>query len=229
MQTFQFPTWVNKFTVVLFVCVASIGGYGATLGFFATHPNIINVGHAPIQPVPFSHKIHAGQLKLDCRYCHNTVEISGQASVPPTATCGNCHGGNLTKQGANLSVVHMTSEKLSPVRESLQSGDPVQWKRVHEMPDFVYFNHSAHVNKGVSCLECHGRVDRMDVVTQVKPLSMKFCLNCHRDPSTRLRPAESVTDLGWEHPEGTDPAQFGKELQEKFNINPTTNCSTCHR
>lgn len=231
MEKFYFPTWVNKFTFFLLVGIASAGGYVATIGYFATLPTTINVGHKPLQPVPFSHKIHAGQLKLDCRYCHNTVEVSKHASVPPTATCGNCHGGNLTVPGRTLSVIHMTSEKLEPVRESLETDAPVMWNRVHELPDFVYFNHSAHISKGVGCVECHGRVDKMEVVSQVKSLSMKFCLNCHRNPEPHLRPLEFITDLGWtpEIDEGVVDPEMGKKLLEELEVNPNTNCSTCHR
>jgi len=211
------------------VGVLFMGGYAATVGFFATHPDVINVGHQPRQPVPFSHKLHAGELKLDCRYCHTTVDKAAMAAIPPTATCGNCHGGTLVKEGATLASVHLTSEKLEPVRVSLETGNPVPWKRVHELPDFVYFNHSAHVNRGVSCVECHGRIDKMEVVYQAKQLSMKWCLDCHRNPDAHIRPVEFVTQLDWKPADGQDPAEIGKALRAEKNINPSTNCSTCHR
>jgi hypothetical protein len=177
----------------------------ATCLFAAIHPSNVNVGHAPLQPVPYSHKVHAGQLKLDCRYCHNTVESTPGAYIPPTSTCGNCHGANRVKENATLGVVFPESQKLQPIRESLESadfgrkpGDPVMWIKVHDLPDFVYFNHSAHINRGVSCVSCHGRVDKMDVVTQVETLSMKWCLDCHRDPAANIRPVEFVTTLDWD-------------------------------
>ena len=229
MNDFQFPGWTNKAVMLGLAGVLFLGGYAATAGFFATHPEVVNIGHQPVQPVPFSHKLHAGELKFDCRYCHNTVDKAAHAAIPPTATCGNCHGGTLVKEGATLSSVHLTSEKLEPVRVSLETGDPVPWIRVHELPDFVYFNHSAHVNRGVSCVECHGRIDKMEVVSQVKPLSMKWCLDCHRNPDAHIRPVEFVTQLDWKPAEGQDAAEIGKALRAEKNINPSTNCTTCHR
>ncbi len=202
MSDFQFPNWTNKAVVVVLIAVGVIGGYVATIGFLATHPLVINVGHQPEQPIPFSHKTHAGELKLDCRYCHNTVDKAATAAIPPSATCGNCHGGNrvpglMGNAELTLAAVHLDSEKLAPLRESLETNRPVDWLRVHELPDFVYFNHSAHVNRGVSCVECHGRIDKMEVVSQKKPLSMKWCLDCHRNPELSLRPVDLVTKLDW--------------------------------
>lgn len=229
MQEFHFPTWVNKFTLLVLGGVLAGGGYVAACLFVATHPDTINVGHRPIQPVPFSHRLHAGQLKLDCRYCHNTVESAAAAAIPPTATCGNCHGGDRVEAGRTLAAVHLTSTKLEPVRESLETDESIDWIRVHDLPDFVYFNHSAHVTRGVSCVECHGRVDKMEVVTQVKTLSMKFCLDCHRNPETHLRPQELVTQLDWDPGDGVDREAMGAEIREERSINPKVNCSTCHR
>jgi hypothetical protein len=229
MNNFQFPGWTNKAVIIGLVGLLTLGGYGATMGFFATHPLVINIGHQPTQPVPFSHKIHAGELKLDCRYCHNTVDKAAHAAVPPTATCGNCHGGSLVKDGATLAVVQNDSPLLKPVRNSLETGMPVDWVRVHRLPDFVYFNHSAHVNSGVSCVSCHGRIDKMEVVYQDQPLSMKWCLDCHRNPDPNLRPAEFVTQLDWTPPAGENQLETAAHLRKEFDINPSTNCSTCHR
>ena len=230
MQVFHFPTWVNKFTLMVLAGALGGGGYAAACLFVAVHPSTVNVGHRPIQPVPFSHRIHAGQLKLDCRYCHNTVDRAAHAAIPPTATCGNCHGGSLLEEGRDLSVVHPASEKLEPVRDSLESNESVDWIRVHDLPDFVYFNHSAHVTRGVSCVECHGRVDRMEVVSQVKTLSMKFCLDCHRNPDSRLRPLDEITNLAWTAEDsGGTAEEVGAKIREELNINPKDNCSTCHR
>jgi hypothetical protein len=232
MQEFHFPTWVNKFTILIVLVGLTVGGYLATCLFAAIHPDIINVGHQPKQPVPFSHKLHAGQLKLDCRYCHNTVERAGHAAIPPAATCGNCHGGNRVTEGTpgvagrTLGVVHAESTLLEPIRDSLETGDSVLWERVHDLPDFVYFNHSAHINRGVSCVSCHGRIDKMEVVTQVEPLSMKWCIDCHRNPEANIRDPNLVTQLDLEI---EDPVAYGKEWAEKLNIKPNTSCSTCHR
>lgn len=230
MQEFHFPSWVNKFTILVLLVGLTVGGYLATCLFAGIHPKIINVGHQPKQPVPFSHKLHAGQLKLDCRYCHNTVERAGHAAIPPTATCGNCHGGNRTTSevpgtpGRDLGIVHPESTALAPVRESLESGEPVGWSRVHDLPDFVYFNHSAHINRGVSCVSCHGRVDTMEVVTQIESLSMKWCLDCHRNPEMNIRDPSLVTKLDMEFDE-----DYHRKWATDLKINPDTSCSTCHR
>ena len=227
MKEFHFPNWVNKFTFLAAATAVVVGGYLATCLFAAISPKIVNVGHQPKQPVPFSHKLHAGQLKMDCRYCHNTVERAGHAAIPPTATCGNCHGGSRTTKGErDLGIVHAESTLLKPIRVSLESNDPVLWERVHDLPDFVYFNHSAHVNKGVSCVSCHGRIDKMEIVTQVEPLSMKWCLDCHRNPTPNIRDPKLVTQLDFV-PE--NPEEYHKKWAAKLNVNPNVNCSTCHR
>ena len=214
---FLFPTWVNKMVILGFASVGLFVGYLATIGFFATHPRVINVGHMPEQPIPFSHALHAGKLKLDCRYCHNTVEKAAHAAIPASATCGNCHGGkDRVKKGASLAAVHLKSEKLAPLRKSLETGEPVEWLRVHEVPGFVYFNHSAHVTRGVSCVECHGRIDKMEVVYQAKPLSMKWCLDCHRNPDESVRPVEQVTNLGWNPNEEELKKIYREELAKAF-------------
>ena len=212
----------------------AVAGYLATCLFAGIHPEIVNVGHAPKQPVPYSHKLHAGKLKLDCRYCHNTVEKTGHAAIPPTATCGNCHGGDLVKEGATLSVVHGDSPLLEPIRVSLEDeDDPVLWNRVHDLPDFVYFNHAAHVTRGVSCVSCHGRVDKMEVVTQVEPMSMKWCLDCHRNPAKHIRDPQYVTQLDFKptDDEGNeiDVEEYGKKWVKELGIKPNISCSTCHR
>jgi menaquinone reductase, multiheme cytochrome c subunit len=226
MHDFYFPNWVNRLTVILILGGLTVGGYLSACLFVATHPLIVNVGHQPRQPLPFSHKIHAGQLKLDCRYCHNTVEHSAHAAVPATATCGNCHGGNRVKEGETLGIIKGESVHLELVRKSLETGDPIEWVRVHNVPDFVYFNHAAHINRGVSCVSCHGRVDTMDVVTQVKPMSMAWCLDCHRNPEKNIRDPELVTQLDFKV---DDPEAYGREWAEKLKIKPNVNCSTCHR
>jgi len=190
--------------------------YLTGLVYFGFSPKTTDVGYAPEQPIPFSHGLHAGQLGLDCRYCHTTVEVSPAASLPPAGVCMNCHKRILPN-----------SPLLKPLHEAIDSGDPIHWVRVHDLPDYVYFDHSAHLHAGVSCVECHGRVDRMDRVVQEKPLSMGWCLDCHRNPDPHLRPRELVTQLDWK-PE--EPAvELGRRLREENGINPNTDCSTCHR
>lgn len=190
--------------------------YIVILVWYGFSPKTTDVGYSPEQPVPYSHRLHAGELGIDCRYCHSSVETAARAAIPPTQTCINCH-----------KLIRAGSPKLQPVRDSYATGRPVEWIRVHDLPDFVYFNHSAHVSRGVGCVSCHGRVDKMDVVSQVEPLSMGWCLDCHREPDRHLRPAELVTSMDWRSPE--DPVQFGQRLKQKNKINPSLDCSTCHR
>ncbi len=213
---FVFPRWTNILRPVLGVLLVGGPAYLLTLAYYGGSPTTLAVGYAPKQPVPYSHALHAGKLGIDCRYCHNTVEQAAFAAVPPTQTCMNCHAG-----------VRANSDKLVPVRESFSTGQPVPWVKVHDLADYVYFNHSAHVRRGVGCVECHGRVDRMDVVNQVQPLSMAWCLDCHRQPETHLRPPEAVTQMDWQAPE--DPAVYGARLRKQNNINPPQDCWTCHR
>ncbi len=174
------------------------------------------MGYSPVQPVPYSHKLHAGNLGMDCRYCHSAVEVSAQAGIPATEICMNCH-----------TRVRSQSPLLEKVRESYASGQPIPWVRIHRLPDYVYFNHSAHVTAGVSCVSCHGRVDQMAEVRQVEPLSMAWCLECHRDPAPHVRPREFVTRLDW-RPD-RDPAEIGRELIAANHLAPPVNCSGCHR
>ncbi|MBZ0257223.1 cytochrome c family protein [bacterium] len=215
MSTFKFPKWSNSIRPVVGVA-ALIPAYFLFLIYYGFAPSTTDVGYAPKQPVPYSHAMHAGELGIDCRYCHNTVDQSKQASIPPTQTCMNCH-----------TNIRPDSEKLLAVRESFASGMPVEWVRVHDLPDFVYFNHSAHVTRGVSCVSCHGRIDKMEVVEQKKPLSMGWCLDCHRNPEKFLRPLDKVYDLGWAPEE--DQLVIGARIKELYKLNPSTDCSTCHR
>jgi Cytochrome c7 and related cytochrome c len=170
------------------------------------------------QPVPFSHEHHVAQLGIDCRYCHTSVEQSHFAGIPPTATCMNCHR-----------QIWTNAELLAPVRESYAKGTPLRWARVHDLPDFVYFNHSIHVAKGIGCVTCHGRVDRMPLMFQHASLQMEWCVDCHRNPEKYVRPREEVFNLAYEPP--ADPG-FGARLVKEYAIQPPrvlTSCSTCHR
>ena len=211
-----FPQWVNRVRPFAGVFLLGTPVYLVFLLYAGGSPQTTDVGYSPRQPVPFSHQVHAGQMGLDCRYCHTTVETAAFAAVPPTSVCMNCHESIAWDIGT-----------LEPVRKSIESGMPIPWVRVHDLPDYVYFDHRAHVGQGVSCVECHGRIDTMERVYQAKTLSMGWCLECHRDPAPHLRPVEFVTDLDW-FPD-KDARELGRELMEKNNISPSTDCSTCHR
>jgi hypothetical protein len=171
------------------------------------------------QPVQFSHVHHVGGLGIDCRYCHTSVETSSFANIPPTKTCMNCHA-----------QIWSTSPFLEPVRASFRTGQSLQWVRVHNLPDFVYFNHSIHVNKGVGCETCHGRLDQMPGIYQAASLQMEWCLDCHRGPERYLRPREAVFTMGYRPSE--PQAVVGARLVEEYKIGDIrrlTSCSTCHR
>jgi hypothetical protein len=213
---FEFPKWTNSLRPVLGAALVLVPAYVVVVLALGGSPQTTAVGYQPEQPVPYSHALHAGKLGIDCRYCHTTVEVAAHAAVPPTQTCMNCHA-----------KIRAESPKLIPVRESYATGLPVPWVRVHDLPDYVYFNHSAHVRRGVGCVECHGRVDTMEVVTEVGRLSMGWCLDCHRNPEKHLRPPEMATRMDWVPPE--DPEVYGRRLRQANNINPSTDCWTCHR
>lgn len=214
IYTFPKWTWVLRPAVAIGV----VGGlvYASVLVYLGFSPKATDVGYMPTQPVPYSHALHVGQLGMDCRYCHTGVEVAAHAAVPPTQTCMNCH-----------SKVRANSEKLIPVRESYATGMPVPWIKIHDLPDYVYFNHSAHVRRGIGCVSCHGRIDTMEVVYQAEPLSMGWCLDCHRNPEKHLRPVEYVTQLDWVPEE--DQLVLGARLREENHINPQVTCNTCHR
>jgi hypothetical protein len=173
-------------------------------------------GVAREQPVPFSHAHHVGDVGLDCRYCHTSVESSGFANIPPTKTCMNCH-----------SQIWNTSPTLEPVRESFRTDRSIAWTRVHDLPDFAYFDHSIHINKGVGCETCHGRVDKMPLTWQKASLQMEWCLDCHRHPERNVRPREAVFQMGYEPP--VDQETLGRQLVKEYKIQSLTSCSTCHR
>jgi hypothetical protein len=171
------------------------------------------------QPVPFSHEHHVSGLGIDCRYCHLSVEVSSFAGIPATEICMNCH-----------SQVWADSPMLTPVRESFRTGRSIPWTRVHNLPDFAYFNHSIHVRKGIGCVTCHGRVDRMPLMWQVASLQMEWCLECHRAPERFVRPVEHVFDVDWQPSE--DQLTLGRRLVKAYNIasaDHLTSCSVCHR
>jgi hypothetical protein len=171
------------------------------------------------QPVQFSHKHHAGDDGIDCRYCHTSVETSASAGMPPTQTCMNCH-----------SQIWADSPYLEPVRESARTGKPIEWTRVHDLPDYVYFNHSIHVNKGVGCSTCHGNVAQMPLMYQASSLQMEWCLACHRNPSPILREKKDIFTMDWQPP--ANQAEIGARLVKQNKVQDSfqlTSCSTCHR
>jgi menaquinone reductase, multiheme cytochrome c subunit len=221
MQRFLFPRWTNKFLALLGVLIAAGGAYAGVLFLGATSPVTLNTGYRPEQPVPFSHALHAGQLKMDCRYCHNTVDKSAHSSIPTTQTCINCHSPKTTAGAPALSAVHSESVKLKPIHDSWKTGASVDWVRIHRLPDFVYF--------GVSCVTCHGRVDQMEIVHQDKDQSMTWCVDCHRNPERHLRPVEEITNLAWSAGSEEEQLALGKKIKEEKNLNPQANCAVCHR
>lgn len=218
-----FPKWTNRLPLLIIVALALVGTAVTAGVWYYFTPKYTRVGFQPVQPVAFSHNIHVDQLGMDCRYCHSGVEKSWFSNIPAADTCMNCHN-----------QVLKDDPKLALVRESAQAGEMIPWVQIHKTPDYVFFNHSVHVNRGVSCVECHGQINEMDEVYHAKSLSMAFCLDCHRDPAARLRPPDKITDLNWKWSE--DPKQ-NKELQrangEKFvhdwNVESLQTCSTCHR
>jgi hypothetical protein len=205
--------------VSIFGGIFILAGIGlAVMGFFRS-PYFLGTSVAVEQPIPFSHKHHVGDVGLDCRYCHNSVETSAFAGIPPTKTCMNCH-----------TQLFPESPMLAPARESYRTNSPLVWNRVHRLADFVYFDHSIHVNKGVGCQSCHGRVDLMPLIWQVESLQMEWCLACHRAPERFVRPRDQVFNMNYAPP--ADQATLGRALVKEYKIADSrklTSCSTCHR
>ena len=189
------------------------GAFTTLVSWRYLSPWHIEVGYQPEQPVFYSHKLHAGVMGMDCRYCHQHVERGPHATVPTTETCMNCHG-----------KVKTGSVEIQKIAEAHAADKPIEWVKVHMLPDYAYFNHSAHVNAGVGCASCHGRVDQMEVVRQTQPLSMGWCLDCHREPENHLRPRDKVTDMDFV----PDP-EAGKKIKKDRQLSPPTHCSACHQ
>ena len=187
---------------------------GVTLNSLQRSPWVTRQGQRPDQPVPFSHKHHVGGLGLDCRYCHTSVEKSAFAGIPPTETCIGCH-----KQ------IWADAPILEPVRASWRDDKPLQWTRVHDLPQFVYFNHSIHINKGVGCATCHGRVDQMPLMWSVNTLQMEWCLDCHRNPAKNLRPRDQVFNMEYV---AVNQDELGPKLMKEYNVKSKTDCWVCH-
>ncbi|MGE3313273.1 MAG: cytochrome c3 family protein [Limisphaerales bacterium] len=213
-----FPRWTNKLPgqIIAGAILASTAVSAAVWYYFT--PKYTRVGYQPVQPVGFSHAIHVDQVGLDCRYCHNGVEKSWYSNVPAASTCMNCHNAVLS-----------TDPKLELVRNSAATGEPIPWVQVHKTPDYVYFNHSVHVNRGVSCVHCHGEINKMDEVQHAKPLSMGFCLDCHRNPAEYLRDPKLVYDLNWQPQDPKAHHDAMVRSVQDWKINSSQNCSACHR
>jgi len=249
-----FPRWTNFLAVKIIVCLGALGTCVVAVAWYSFTPKYSRVGYMPLQPIPFDHSLHAGQLGMDCRYCHSFVEDSPHSNIPTAQVCWNCHGPGKVKAD---------SPRLEPLRQAMDvnyenyTGEPIRWVQVHKLPEYAYFNHAAHVNRGVSCVECHDRVDEMPVVFHAKSLSMAFCLDCHRNPEESLRPLDQITNLAWdakdldrdafyvyvagkkgELKEDLESADQGKKwdreligahLQEAWSVHPPQDCAGCHR
>lgn len=205
--------------VSLIGAIFFLGFVGWAFSSLMRSPYATGQGVVLKQPVPFSHQHHVAGLGIDCRYCHTSVEQSAFAGIPPTQTCMNCHN-----------QIWTNADLLEPVRSSYANNVPIEWNRVHDLPDFVFFNHSVHVAKGVGCVTCHGQVDRMPLMFQQASLQMEWCLDCHRDPGKFVRPREEVFNINWQPP--ADPAErhaLQARLVKEYNVQSLMSCSTCHR
>jgi hypothetical protein len=205
---------VARGSLAVLVVLVALGGLA--LDRVQRSPYVTREGVVFKQPVPFSHDHHVAAMGIHCRYCHTSVETSSFAGLPPTSTCMNCH-----------KLVWNDSPMLEPVRESFRTGQPLEWNRIHDLPDFVYFDHSIHVAKGIGCESCHGRVDKMPLMFQRASLQMEWCLACHRNPEAYVRPREEVYTMGWEPP--ADQPDLRARLIEEYDIESLESCSTCHR
>lgn len=249
-----FPRWTNFIPFQVLVALGGVGTLAVAVLWYAFTPKYTRVGYEPQQPIPFDHSLHAGQLGMDCRYCHSNVEQSPHSNIPNAQVCWNCHGpGKVKSDSPKLALLR---EAMDSSDETNYTGEPIRWVQIHETPDYAYFNHAAHVNRGVSCVECHGKVNEMAVVSHQKSLSMGFCLDCHRNVEDRLRPLDEITNLDWavedmdqdafyaylasktgkevdalkaDAPEDFDQKALGAYLKDAWNIHPPQDCAACHR
>jgi len=223
-----FPKIAN--TLFRVAIVGAVLGGGAVTGavmLYARSPYFTGSMNGKTQPIQFSHAHHVNGLGIDCRYCHTSAEQVAHSNVPPTKTCMNCH-----------SQIWVGSEMLSLVRDSYKNEESIEWKRLHRLADFAYFDHSIHLAKGVGCASCHGRIDQMQAVYQKGTLLMEWCLDCHRAPENHLRPRDQITNMAWSADQYKDPAdpekvwtqhELGTKLKEQLNVRSLITCSTCHR
>lgn len=215
-----FPKWSNTLSKAFpFILLGKVA-FIIFVFWYWFSPLNLEVGYRPSQPIPFSHKLHASDLKIDCMYCHNLAEKTHVAGVPPTQTCMNCHEHQAKKNTLRLAGLNKSWQG------GVGDGTPIPWKRIHKSPDYVYFDHSAHVNAGVGCVSCHGQIDHMEVVQQSKSLSMGFCLDCHRNPAPHLRPVNEVTNMDYHQSENY---KILAEKKAKMLNPPVESCSGCHR
>lgn len=213
-----FPKSANRLPLQIVIYLAVLGSIATAAVTYYMTPKYTRVGYAPVQPVPFSHAQHVQELGLDCRYCHSDVDKSYHSNVPSSQTCMNCHN-----------QIKTNSAALAPIRESYEKGTPVPWVWIHTTPDFAYFNHSIHVNRGISCVECHGKVNEMDTVTHTQPLSMGFCLECHRDPAAKLRDPKDVFNLDSKRLVDQGREADAAKFVHDWKVMPPQSCSGCHR
>ncbi|MEZ6143792.1 MAG: cytochrome c3 family protein [Zavarzinella sp.] len=233
-----FPRGMNTIVRMLVFGLPLMGmGSGATGAILYRSGYITGKGEVVDQPVPFSHKHHVSELGIDCRFCHTAAETSPYAGIPPTETCMKCH-----QQMWN------GSQMLNPVRASFENNQSIPWEKIHNLPDYAYFNHSIHLGKGVGCYSCHGEVDEMPLMSQKHTLLMEWCLKCHRNPEEHLRPLTEITNMKWKAEDYIDPTtgkkenpatgkpytqlELGKQLKELHRVRDAmviTNCSICHR
>jgi hypothetical protein len=249
-----FPKGIDDLKPVIFLtALSSVIGAVLIFNFYFTDAHL-SVGYKPDQPIPFSHRLHAGEMGIDCRYCHVNVEKSPHATVPPSQVCMNCHA-HVKKDSPVLEELRQRTERYIDTNANIgtspdgktgagASGQvkikvendnylkPIDWIRIHNLPDYAYFDHSVHVNANVGCVDCHGRIDQMTTVKQAKPLTMFWCLDCHRNYQDHVRPEHvSVTNMQWtwEAEKSVNEADFKKKLLESNKLNPPEECSACHR
>ena len=208
-------TWLRLFLLGSLALAA--GGVVMLVGV-ARSDYVTSADFRPAQPVPFSHRHHAGDLGIDCRYCHSSVENGPHAGLPPTSTCMTCH-----------SQIWTNASMLAPVRQSLAENKPIAWTRVAKLPDYVFFRHDVHIAKGVGCETCHGRIDKMALTYRAKAFTMQFCLDCHRDPAPNLRPADAITTMGWKPHGDARAASHAIAAHENIRTGELTHCYVCHR
>lgn len=214
------PAFNTISRVSIFGGVFLLAAAGLVAGVLVRSPYATEVGIVRVQPVPFSHQHHVGDVGIDCRYCHRTVETAAYAGMPSSELCLDCH-----------SQLWAKSPMLAPVRNSVDTGEPLRWSRVHDVPDYAYFHHAIHVNKGIACETCHGDVDQMPLMYRAETLHMEWCLNCHRNPEKYVRPRSAVTEMNWQPARDSagTAVPSGAELVEQYHIQSRTNCSYCHR
>lgn len=212
-MTVNFPKWLNSLPKIAAVAAVGGGAFVVLAVWYFGSPKFTDVGYSPTQPIAYSHKVHAGLMGMDCRYCHTSVESGPHANVPTTEVCMNCH-----------KTVRAEAPDIVRLAAAHAAGEPVRWKKVHLLPDYAYFNHAAHVTAGVGCTSCHGRIDQMEEVRQAEMLSMGWCLECHRAPENAIRPTNRITDMAYVH-----DVEVARRLIDEKKILPPTHCSACHR